>query len=188
MFLRLSETFDRFEIEKLEEKRYSNGHGHDRRRQSLRDRNRRSMSHHHNHNQSQNHSRSLVSRSHHHGSSRERSVLRHERSRSHSVQVQSRQKNRKSSVKDRLGTPVKKPSKQLASPQPSTSQQQPQQQQHHPDNEQKDFKSNETQALDELDGTADDSQETFDMSDLNSILSKCICKHIHDQIFLCVHV
>lgn len=191
---RLSETFDRFEIETLEENRNGRGHshGHDRlRRQSLRDHTRRSVSHSHSHghNQSYNNSRScrttpVVNRSHHHRASSQerRSFSRHERSRSRSAQVQSRQNVRKSSVKDRLGTPVKRPSKPRLpwSPQPSTSQQQPpppqQQQQQHHDTEQHSFNGNEAQALDELDGTADESQETFDMSDLNSILSKCICK------------
>lgn len=148
-FLRLSETFDRFDIDTLEDQRHSNGH-HDRRRQSLRDRSRRS--------------------NRHRGSSRERSSMRHERSRSRSMH----QHARKSSVKDRLGTPVKKPSKQPMSPQPSTSKQEPKHERHCNFDE-PDANANRSQTLDEVYDT-DDNQETFDMSDLDSILSKCICK------------
>lgn len=171
--LRLSESFDRFEIDTLEDQRQSNGH-HDRRRQSLRDRSRRSVSrsysqsHSYSHNYNFNRS---FSRNHHHGSSRERSMMRHERSRSRSMHGQSRQHARKSSVKDRLGTPVKKPSKQHMSPQPSTSKQEPR----HRDIDEPDVNANGGQTLDEVYDTAE-SQEPFDMSDLDSILNKCICK------------
>lgn len=169
VFFRLSESFDRFEIDTLEEIRQQNGqhpmHGeiNSRRRQRLRDPYRRSISRGQNHNT--NHNRSF---GHSNASSRERSLLHHERSRSHSAQVQSRQNVRKSSVKDRLGTPVKKSVRQRLSPVPSTSQQQ-----HH--NDKHSSNGNETQALDQIDGFADP-QETFDMSDLDSILNKCICK------------
>lgn len=156
VFFRLSEAFDRFEIDTLEERRQQNV------KQSLRDRYRRSVSH------SQNHSRGIG--------------RKHERSRSHSsaLHVQSHQNVRKSSVKDRLGTPVKKPVRHRLSPVPSTSQQQ--------HNEQHSFNGDETQALDQIDGGGGgaDSQETFDMSDIDSILNKCICKFSHAKFFVFV--
>lgn len=142
-FCRLGETFDRFEIDKLEESRH-------------RDRSFRSINRTQNHNHSDN--------------GRERSSSRHRRnrSRSRSVQLHSRHSAKpKSSIKDRLGAPVRKetPVRQRLSPIPSTSRHQ---------------HKNDTHASnDQTDGIANGShvlQATIDMSDLASILKKCICK------------
>lgn len=147
---RLSETFDRFEIDKIEEKRHQNSRYAlnremiDRRRHSSR-------------NHSQNHR-----------GGQERSSSRRRRSRSYNIHGQSRQSLPKSSIKDRLGTPVKKqiPVRQRLSPVPSTSRQ---------DQEPQYFNAQGTPASDHIDGIADH-QDMIDMSDLESILNKCMCK------------
>lgn len=143
----LGETFDRFEIDRLEEKRH--------RDRQLRSVNRSYGNHHQNYGYSRSHANSLE---------RSTSYHRRSRSRSRSLQVANR-KRAKLSIKDRLGTPVKKKVlvQQRLSPIPSTSRQQP---------------INETQAPDEpIDDIGDNIQETIDMIDLDSILNKCICKY-----------
>lgn len=138
-----------------------------RRRQYSRDRDRRSISHCQQHSQS--HSRSFTAREQVNG--RERSPLRHQERRSHSAQFQGGQNVRKTSVKDRLGTPVKKPLPVVhnSSPKPSTSQQ-------HYQNE-RNYNTNTADEMDQIDGNAE-SEEMIDMSDLVSILNKCICKFL----------
>lgn len=201
IIFRLSETFDRFEIDALEQRRppppqqqhhHHNHYGQysstkeidDRRQQSYRDRYRRSVSRSHSH-----------SHNHHHHRSRsyngnlenigERRSTHHQRSRSRSrsVHVHNRQSVQKFSVKNRLGTPVKNqtPVKNRLGPVPSTSQQQQWR-----NNERTVSSSGAAQATNQINGT-DISQETIDMNDLNSLLDKCICKFPRVQVVCVPH-
>lgn len=147
MFHRLSETFDRFEIDKLEEKQHQNGQYQTSRNRHSRD----------------------CSRSHANG--QERSSSRQRRSRSRNAHVHSRQTAKKSSIKDRLGTPVKKqqPVRQRMSPAPSTSQ-------HVDVVGGQNFDADETQASEDQINDTDVNHASIDMNDLDSILNKCICK------------